>query len=108
MNVLPEIVPYSARIRDWLRSLFATRYSMQLEADLAEARRERDYFKGRAERLELMLLPGRNPVTVRAAVQPLQNMGRKNWAQIEQENAKRMIEQENAKRMAEEAAKKEN
>ena len=79
--------PYSVRIRAWLRGLFATRYSMQLEADLAEMKRERDYFKGRAERLELMLMPNRNPI---AAVKPELHPARKTWAQVQEDHARQM------------------
>jgi hypothetical protein len=43
-------------IRDFFRQLFGSRYIAQLELDLIAMRQEREYFKGRAERLEMMLM----------------------------------------------------
>ena len=88
--------PYSVRIRAWIRGLFASRYSMQLEADLAEAKRERDYFKGRAERLELMLMPNRNPIV--AADKPVLHPARRTWAQVQEDHARQMAEAQSEKK----------
>lgn len=86
------MTPYSVRLRQFLHGLFGSRYVMQLEQDVAEVKRERDYFKGRAERLELMLLPNHNPIARQAVQTKLQAPMRKTWAQIEAENAKELAE----------------
>lgn len=46
----------AVRVREFLRALFGSRYIAQLETDLIAMRQEREYFKGRAERLEMILL----------------------------------------------------
>ena len=53
---------YAIAIREFCRVLFGSRYVAQLQDDIEEARKERDWFKGKADRLELMLLPNRNPL----------------------------------------------
>jgi hypothetical protein len=45
-----------------MRELFGSRYITRLERDLLDTEKERDYFRGKCERLELMLLPNRNPI----------------------------------------------
>lgn len=59
----------------------------QLEADLAEARKERDYFRARADRLELALLPKpvENPRGARPAQLP-PPVGRRTWEDLVLEN----------------------
>ena len=42
-------------VRDFLHTLFTRRLVLNLEEQIIEARRERDYFKGKSERLELVL-----------------------------------------------------
>jgi hypothetical protein len=86
-------VKYAIAIREFFSALFGSKMVVQLRADLEEARRERDYFRGRNERLELMLLPNRvTPQTQRSDWRQ-QNPGgatlvggRKSWAMIEREN----------------------
>ena len=88
-----------AQIRDWLRGLLGSRYAMHLEAELDEMRSERDYFKGRAERLELMLLPKRQEQS--AASVSAASVGPKSWLQVQQE----WDEQQQAEQAAESKAK---
>lgn len=71
------------QIRGWIRGLIGSRYAMHLEAELSEMRTERDYFKGRAERLELMLLPKRQVESTMPA--SVANVGPKSWIQVQQE-----------------------
>ena len=47
---------YAQLIRDFIRTLIGSRYIAQLETDLIQMRQEREYFKGRAERLEMLFL----------------------------------------------------
>ena len=53
--------PLAKRVRDFFETLFPNKLVLQLRADLDETRHERDYFKGRAERLELLLVSRRAP-----------------------------------------------
>lgn len=84
---------YAVAIREFFRALFGSQLVVELRAERDEARRERDYFRGRNERLELMILPQRTtPKTERADWRrdnpggATQVGGRKSWAQIEREN----------------------
>jgi hypothetical protein len=86
-------VKYAHAIREFFAALFGSKLMVQLRADLEEARRERDYFRGRNERLELMLLPNKvTPQTQRADWRTTNPGGatlvggRKSWAMIEREN----------------------
>lgn len=71
------------QVREWIRGLIGSRYAMHLEAELAEMRSERDYFKGRAERLELMLLPKRQELSATGV--GAASVGPKSWIQVQQE-----------------------
>jgi hypothetical protein len=100
---------YAIAIREFFAALFGSKLVVQLRTDLEEARRERDYFRGRNERLELMILPQRTtPQTKRTDWRRdnpggvTQVGGRKSWAMIEHENTLRI----NAEIAAEAAAKK--
>ena len=83
--------PLARRIRDFVETLFPNKLVLQLRADLDETRTQRDYFKGRAERLELLLTqprlanrdldaPGSTPQRV---AHPSGTVGgRKTWQQV--------------------------
>lgn len=73
-------------IRDWFDTLLTGRLVKQLRDDLTEARHERDFFKGRAERLELMLWEAKRiqPIAARAPAN-LKAVGRKSWEEVQQE-----------------------
>lgn len=74
-------------------------YEIVLKEQLAETKKERDYFRTRAERLELRLIPE----TVQRPVRPPTNstpVGRKTWAQVQADHAERI-----KKELAEEAQK---
>lgn len=82
--------PIAVRIRQFFETLFTGRLVLQLRADLDEARSQRDYFKGRAERLELLLtqprVANRDLSTAAGTEQrPAHSAvvgGRKTWQQI--------------------------
>ena len=93
-------LPLARRIREFLETLFTSKLVVQLHADLDEARKQRDYFKGRAERLELLLTQPRvanrdlapgpqagSPTTPRA--HPVVG-GRKTWATLVAERRKEL------------------
>jgi hypothetical protein len=85
-------------IRNFFETLFTGRLVLQLRADLEEARCQRDYFKGRAERLELQLLQPRSAARQQEASDPprIHNTrvvgGRKTWGQLVAERRKELAE----------------
>jgi hypothetical protein len=92
--------PLAKRIRDFFETLFPDKLVLQLRADLDETRKQRDYFKGRAERLELLLTQPRvanrdlsDPV-VAGQRRPTQTHagGRKLWPQIVAERRQQLAE----------------
>lgn len=91
-------------LRQFIADLFGpgprTLYELVLKEQLAKAEKERDYFRTRAERLELRLIPE----PVQHPIRPPSNttaVPRKTWAQVQAEHAEK-IKQE----LAEEAQKK--
>lgn len=66
-------------IRDFLRTLFTGRYVRSLEEHIAELKQERDYFRGRSERLELMLLPNRRSMPTASAQPANDNLTSEQW-----------------------------
>ena|ERR1700678_545162 len=48
-----DALTFAQRTRAFFRALFGSRLMVQTLAELDEARRERDYFRGRCERLEM-------------------------------------------------------
>jgi hypothetical protein len=88
---------WAAQIRESLRELFGPTYSellrqritsdtFQHERELEDVRKERDYFKGRAERLELMLIPDRARPSLATFVDPNLVVGRRTWDEIQREH----------------------
>ena len=75
-------------IREFLHTLFTRRLVLNLEEQIIEARKERDYFKGKAERLG-MLLEGKLSVAGRVPEMPRQPLPlvpkRKTLAQLQAE-----------------------
>lgn len=80
------------RIRSFLHELFASRYSGELEREIEDLKRERDYFRGRAERLELRLMPSQSPAVIPSNFRPV---GRKTFAQVQEEHARKLQEEAN-------------
>ena len=85
----PPKPPLAKRIRDFFETLFPDKLVLQLRAELNETRHERDYFKGRAERLELQLLQPRIAARTAEAATPSPGTrltgthgGRKLWPQV--------------------------
>lgn len=76
------------------KSFFTSKIVIQLRADLQEARHERDYFRGKVDRLEMVLMhlpePVARPRALPANVEPV---GRKSWAQIQQDWQEKQIKE---------------
>ena len=69
-----------------LKSFFTSKLVLQLRADLDEARHERDYFRGKVDRLEMVLMRLPEPAPMRKAVPAnVEPVGRKSWAQVQEE-----------------------
>ena len=89
----------AARIREFFATLFGSRRIEDLKQALAKTEKERDYFRARADRLELMLLQGPKvpaPAERRPAGSPTNlPVGRKFWPQVVADwNAQQKIEAE--------------
>lgn len=97
------------QIRDFFSTLFGSRRVELLREELTEARKERDYFRARAERFELMLLTPREPKNIMPRnPNDKQPVGRKPWAQVMREDYERQMKEaaaENEARKAREALK---
>lgn len=89
----------ASRVRNFFDTLFPSHIVLQLRADLEDARRERDYFRDKADRLELRLIP---PPVVRGIRSPedMKPVGRKNWKQVQADHAKELRKQEEAEAQA--------
>lgn len=81
-------------IREFLSALFGSKLVVELRAELAEARRERDYFRGQFERMQLMAMPRSAPIVPRAPrPEGATQVGtRRTWAQILAENTQKQNE----------------
>lgn len=81
---------YAAAIREFFSALFGSKLVVELRAELTEARRERDYFRGQFERMQLIAMPRSAPLVPRAPrPEGLTQPGtRRTWAQILAENTK--------------------
>lgn len=90
------------RIRGAIRTLLGSELVVELRREIEELKLQRDYFKARSDRLELVLMapklreqpPGAPPLGTQMV------SGRKTWKQIQEEH------QEQHKRELEAAAKK--
>ena len=76
---------FAQAIRDFLSTLFGSKLVLQLRADLEETRKERDYFRGQFERMQLLAIP--RSITplgprIREPQGATQVGTRKSWAQI--------------------------
>jgi hypothetical protein len=86
---------YATAIREFLSALFGSKLVVELRAELAEARKERDYFRGQFERMQLVAIPHRIAPIEKRTVQPgglTQTGGRKSWAMIQAENTQKQNE----------------
>ena len=92
--------PLAKRIRDFFETLFPNKLVLELRAELNEIRHERDYFKGRAERLELLLTQPRvanREITGSSAPHPPTHIsgtvgGRKTWQQVISDRRKELAQ----------------
>ncbi len=79
-------------LRQWLTDLLGPSprdlYVQQLKEQLAKTEKQVDYFRTRAERLELRLIPEVQARPVRPV--NAQPVGRKTWAQVQADNAERI------------------
>lgn len=101
-----DALTFAQRTREVLSTLFGSKLLVQLRADLEEARRERDYFRGRCERLELArdAAPQR-PLIIQRPEHNLSPVGgHKSWKQVQREHTAKIQErlkaEEEAKRNA--------
>lgn len=98
LGISSECMVNAQSIRDAIETIFTGRLVLQLRADLEEARAQRDYFKGRAERLELQLLQPRSAARQAEANDPPRTHnsrvvgGRKTWGQLVAECRKDLAE----------------
>jgi hypothetical protein len=93
---------YAKALREFFSILFGSQLVVQLRADLEEARRQADYFRGQFERMQLLAIPRSVPQTERPDWRRTNAEGatrvgrRRTWAQIVEENTKRIQEEEAA------------
>lgn len=101
---------YAQVIRDFLSTLFGSKLVLQLRADLDEAKRERDYFRGRCERLELAREAEKKPIVM--APRPPRDMptvgGHKSWKQVQAEHREKIQQQVAEAEKQKQAAAKSN
>ncbi len=87
---------FASRIRQFFVDLFGNRtstlYVNELKERLANAEHLADYFRDRADRLELRLIP---PPVVRGVRSPadMKPVARKTWAQVQAEHADKLKQQ---------------
>ena len=97
------------RIREFLETLFTSRLVVELRAELAEARKDRDYFRGRAERLELIMqTPRQQRVTLDVPSPERKHRtgtvgGFKSWNQVQREHKQKIDEQVKAEALKKQA-----
>lgn len=105
-----DFVSFAQRTRGFFSALFGSSLLVQLRADLDEARRERDYFRGRCERLELAREAEKKPVVV--APRPPRDMptvgGHKSWKQVQAEHREKIQQQVAEAEKQKQAAAKSN
>lgn len=90
------------RIRGAIIALFGSRLVLQLRAEIEDLKTQRDYFRTRAERLELIsLAPKTREQTPAIRPDVAVITGRKTWKQIQEDHA-----EQHRREMAEVAAKK--
>lgn len=103
-----DALTFATRTREVLSTLFGSKIVAQLRADLEEARRERDYFRGRCERLELARETDKKPIVI--APRPQRDMspvgGHKTWKQVQQEHREKIQQQVAEAEKAKQEAKK--
>ena len=69
----------------------------EMKASLANLEKERDYFRQRAERLELLLRREAPPVDRPRRVVDFSSVNRKSWAQVQADHARKMAEDSNGR-----------
>jgi len=81
-------------VREFFRTLFGSRYICRLEQNIEELKNERDYFRGKCEKLELKILTPPPPI-----IRPPLKMEpvRKSLAQLQEELRLQEILQEKQK-----------
>lgn len=94
---------FASRVRQFFVDLFgyrtSTLYTQQLKERLAKSEAMTDYFRDKADRLELRLIP---PPVVRGPRSPedMKPVGRKNWKQVQAEHAEELKRQAEAEAQA--------
>jgi hypothetical protein len=90
-----DLVGAAGRFRLFLDTLLTGRLVLEYRRELEEMRVQRDYFRGRAERFELMLteLRARRVAPVEKEPRTPHAAGRKSWKQIQKEHREKMEQQ---------------
>ena len=94
---------FASRVRQFFVDLFGHRtqtlYIAQLKERLAKSEAMTDYFRDKADRLELRLIP---PPVVRGIRSPqdMKPVGRKNWKQVQADHAEELRKQAEAEEQA--------
>jgi len=84
-------------IREFIHALFQSGYSRLLEQQIIELKQDRDYFKGRAERLELILTSRFSPVVPSYNSPSIPVQQRPSMAQLQKELDEREAQSEKTK-----------
>ena len=86
-----DALTFANRTREFLSALFGSKLVVQLRAEIEEAKRERDYFRGRCERLELRQELAATPTPIAPRVHKEHApTGRKLWPGIVQEHRQKL------------------
>jgi len=105
-----DALTFAHRTREFFSTLFDSKLLVQLRADLEEAKRERDYFRGRCERLELAREADKKPVVI--APRPQRDLspvgGHKTWKQVQAEHREKIQQQVAEAEKQKQAAAKSN
>ena len=87
-----DLIEFATKTREFLSALFGSKLVVQLRAEIEEVKRERDYFRGRCERLELKQEIAATPVVVAPRIhREHAPSGRKLWPAIVKERRERLI-----------------
>lgn len=91
-----DLIEFATKTREFLSALFGSKLVVQLRAEIEEAKRERDYFRGRCERLELKQEAAAEKAATPVVVAPRIHRehapsGRKLWPAIVKERREKLV-----------------
>lgn len=91
-----DAISFAQRTRDFLCTLFGSKLVLQLRLEIADLKVERDYFRGRVERLEMARDLSEQQKRVAAVPRKEHDLspvgGRKTWPQIQREHREKVRE----------------